>query len=95
MARRAASIRVPKILRGYGHCCAFLWLIARRISIELHPVQTVRIKVEAAYKRIDLSEGRRTLMDRWASTLDGTGGAVVPKVRHGEQAKSDRRRWTS
>ena len=54
-----------------------------RDVMEAALAHTVRNKVEAAYNRTDLFERRRTLMDQWAAYLDGTGGAVVPMVRHG------------
>ena len=57
---------------------------APREVMELFLAHTVRNKVEAAYNRTDLFERRRTLMDQWASYLDGTAGAVVPMVRHGK-----------
>ena len=57
---------------------------APREVMELSLAHTVRNKVEAAYNRTDLFERRRTLMDQWASYLDGTAGAVVPMVRHGK-----------
>ena len=56
---------------------------APREVMELSLAHTVRNKVEAAYNRTDLFERRRTLMDQWASYLDGAAGAVVPMVRHG------------
>ena len=56
---------------------------APREVMELSLAHTVRNKVEAAYNRTDLFERRRTLMDQWASYLDGADGAVVPMVRHG------------
>ena len=55
---------------------------ASREVMEAALAHTVRNKVEAAYRRTDLFERRRTLMDQWASYLDGTAGAVVPMVRH-------------
>ena len=57
---------------------------ASREVMEAALAHTVRNKVEAAYRRTDLFERRRTLMDQWASYLDGTAGAVVPMVRHGK-----------
>ena len=56
---------------------------APRDVMEAALAHTVRDKVEAAYNRTDLFERRRTLMDQWASYLDGAGGAVVPMVRRG------------
>ena len=56
---------------------------APRDVMEAALAHTVRDKVEAAYNRTDLFERRRTLMDQWASYLDGTAGAVVPMVRPG------------
>ena len=56
---------------------------ASREVMEAALAHTVRNTVEAAYSRTDLFERRRTLMDQWASYLDGTAGAVVPMVRHG------------
>ena len=57
---------------------------ASREVMEAALAHTVRNTVEAAYYRTDLFERRRTLMDQWASYLDGTAGAVVPMVRHGK-----------
>ena len=57
---------------------------ASREVMEAALAHTVRNTVEAAYRRTDLFERRRTLMDQWASYLDGTAGAVVPMVRHGK-----------
>ena len=37
-----------KLYESMARCCAFLWLVARRISIETHLAHTVQIKVEAA-----------------------------------------------
>ena len=54
-----------------------------RDVMEAALAHTVRDKVEAAYNRTDLFERRRTLMDQWASYLDGAAGAVVPMVRRG------------
>ena len=55
-----------------------------REVMELSLAHTVRNKVEAAYNRTDLFERRRTLMEQWASYLDGAVDAVVPLVRrHG------------
>ena len=57
---------------------------APREVMELSLAHTVRNKVEAAYNRTDLFERRRTLMEQWASYLDGAVDAVVPLVRrHG------------
>ena len=57
---------------------------AARDVMEAALAHTVRDKVEATYNRTDLFERRRTLMDQWASYLDGAAGAVVPLVRrHG------------
>ena len=56
---------------------------ASRDVMEAALAHTVRDKVEAAYNRTDLFERRRTLMDQWASYLDGAAGAVVPMVRPG------------
>ena len=55
---------------------------ASRELMEAALAHTVRNTVEAAYSRTDLFERRRTLMDQWASYLDGTAGAVLPMVRH-------------
>ena len=44
---------------------------APRDVMEAALAHTVRDKVEAAYNRTDLFEHRRTLMDQWASYLDG------------------------
>ena len=57
---------------------------ASREVMEAALAHTVRNTVEAAYSRTDLFERRRTLMDQWASYLDGTAGAVLPMVRHGK-----------
>ena len=57
---------------------------ASREVMEAALAHTVRNTVEAAYSRTDLFERRRTLMDQWASYLDGTAGAVVPMVRRGK-----------
>ena len=57
---------------------------ASREVMEAALAHTVRNTVEAAYSRTDLFERRRTLMDQWASYLDGSAGAVVPMVRRGK-----------
>ena len=78
-----------------AHCRAILWPTARRLAIELHLTHTVRIKVEVAYKRTGPFEGRRTLMDRWASYPDGTGEAVVPMGASWQVTQSNGRCRTS
>ena len=40
-------------------------------------------RVEAAYRRSDLFERRRRLMETWASYLQAETGRVVPTVHHG------------
>ena len=40
-------------------------------------------RVEAAYRRSDLFEHRRQLMETWANYLQAETGRVVPMVRHG------------
>jgi hypothetical protein len=42
----------------------------------------VKSKVEAAYRRGDLFEQRRPLMDAWARFVGGDGAAVV-RLAHG------------
>ena len=65
-------------------CCALLWKIARRNSIESHLAHAVRIEVAVAYNRTGRFECRRTPMDQWTSYLDGAaGGTVVSLGRHG------------
>ena len=51
--------------------------------MELSLAHAVGNAVEAAYARSDLFDRRRALMDQWAAYLAGTGGAVMPMVRHG------------
>ena len=43
----------------------------------------VESKVEAAYRRSDLLEKRRKLMEQWARHCSGEAGAVVPMTRQG------------
>ena len=51
--------------------------------MELSLAHAVGNAVEAAYARSDLFDRRRALMDQWEAYLAGTGGAVMPMVRHG------------
>ncbi|WP_448206655.1 tyrosine-type recombinase/integrase [Azospirillum sp. sgz302134] len=46
----------------------------------------VESKVEAAYRRSDLLEKRRKLMDLWATFCTGTGSQVVPLARRSRRA---------
>jgi integrase len=41
----------------------------------------VESRVEAAYRRSDLLEKRRMLMEAWAGYCGGSGGTVVPMTR--------------
>jgi hypothetical protein len=41
----------------------------------------IESKVEAAYRRSDLLEKRRKLMEQWARHCGGEAGAVVPLAR--------------
>ena len=63
---------------------------APREVMEAALAHTVRDKVEAAYNRTDLFERRRTLMDQWASYLDGAAGAGAPDRRRAEVAPENR-----
>lgn len=54
---------VPHGFHTSPRSCAELWQNVRLFSIEPHLAQTVQIKAQAAYKRIDLFESRRSLMD--------------------------------
>ena len=56
---------------------------APRDVMEAALAHTVRDKTEAAYNRSDQFERRRTLMNQWASYLDGADGTVVPMVPRG------------
>ena len=49
---------------------------------EMALAHAVKNRVEAAYRRGDLFEQRRPLMDAWARFVAGDGGAVV-RLAHG------------
>ena len=69
---------VPHGFRSSFHDWASELTHTPRDVMEAALAHTVRDKVEAAYNRTDLFERRRTLMDQWASYLDGAADAVVP-----------------
>ncbi|MDD9993200.1 MAG: integrase arm-type DNA-binding domain-containing protein [Rhodospirillales bacterium] len=56
---------------------------APRDVMEAALAHTVRDKTEAAYNRSDQFERHRTLMNQWASYLDGAAGTVVPMAPRG------------
>jgi hypothetical protein len=62
------------------------WIFLYRSPVELSEMQlghALRSRVEAAYRRQDMMERRRVMMEAWERFLDGKAGAdVIPLRAH-------------
>ena len=81
-----AKERAPADLTVHGFRSTFRDWAAEATHHPNHVVEqalahTIGSAAEAAYRRGDLFEKRRALMDEWAAYLDGQPAKVVPLAR--------------